>query len=391
MVSKVQGKRLDDQRGLTLRNLELPDFLKVTSMSTSSSSKPVDSRPKSALALPYSNGIQDASKRDQAQSKSRLPNLEALQLRPKSTPPRQSALREEGDVFAEGILPTTEQADALFGGGHSPRSPTVRFNETVVSSTYRDVAWDQRTYVNTQEVDTKALRVPENSYQSNTGTFMSPDEKLSPRAYGQSHNGGNDSTDYGQNTTAYSLEFNSSFGSTDQANLNTTLQSESSELNLPPPPTPDLDVTLHADVADFTPPPALGGGQSVSSQSAPDVRQTPIIHHFSEGSTIPGYGKEIATHAHLTKSGMSLPSQLSFNNNNTKVPFSSSTPSIQHETSNCYSNYCPLPTTPNGSFYDSSAATPTPLNATRRDPGPCQGESHQAASCLPKQHDLQGT
>ncbi|XP_030841225.1 regulator of G-protein signaling 12-like isoform X1 [Strongylocentrotus purpuratus] len=372
MVTKVQGKRLDDQRGLTLRNLELPDFLKVSAAPTSSSSstKPVDSRPKSALAQPYRTNAPASKPPNQEQGELKAINIEALKLRPKSTPPRQGIMKgDDDDAFVDGVFPTQDQADALFGSG-SPRSPVVRFDDTVVSSSHRETSWGQGSNVNYPQNTDKLRPSVASSYQSRTSSFETPDSKLSPRAYGNGKINGNDSTDYGQNTTAYSLEFNSSFGSMDQPNLlDTTLTSTPSESHLPPPPNADMDTTIQADLPNYTPPPAIGVNQprpavfaKMGSQSTPDVRKTPFMHPFRSGSTLPGHNitpkPVVEANGYVSKAyTRSISSgQLSYsNNNNTNVPLPVSAPDIKVETNNCYSNYCPLPTTPNGSSYGGSS------------------------------------
>lgn len=375
MVTKVQGKRLDDQRGLTLRNLELPDFLKVSAAapttSSSSSTKPVDSRPKSALAQPYRTNAPASKPPNQEQGELKAINIEALKLRPKSTPPRQGIIKgdDDDDAYMDGVFPTQDQADALFGSG-SPRSPVVRFDDTVVSSSYRETSWGQGSNVNYPQNTDKLRPSVANTYQSRTSSFETPDSKLSPRAYGNGKVNGNDSsTDYGQNTTAYSLEFNSSFGSMDQPNLlDTTLTSTPSESHLPPPPNADMDTTIQADLPNYTPPPAIGVNQprpavfaKMGSQSTPDVRKTPFMHPFRPGSTLPGHNVTpkpvVEANGYVSKAyTRSISSgQLSYsNNNNTNVPLPVSTPDIKVETNNCYSNYCHLPTTPNGSSYGGS-------------------------------------
>ncbi|XP_072177163.1 uncharacterized protein [Diadema setosum] len=370
MVSKAQNKRLDDQRGLTLRNLELPDFLKVPSTSLSSTN-PIDNRPKSSLGLPYGTQPLESSGKNHQHKELTAADIEALKLRPKSTPPRPNAVVNGGAVFSDGILPTHSQAEELFGGSN-PRNPVVRFNDTVVSSTYRDTSWDDTSTANySQKPDMVPLSMTPDSYQLGSYPANKAD-KLSPRAYGHSLSDGNDSTDHGHNNTAYSLEFNSSYGSGDQPSLNATLTSSPSESKLQLPPVPDLDSTLQETMANYTPPPSLNNKQESPSRDIGPTRQTPIIHPFSAGSTLPGHtpdllSKPILDSGSYASNGYSRSisaAQLSCsNNNNTFLPSSKSVPDIQTETNNCYSNYCPIPTTPDGSFYGSSPTVEAPPKA----------------------------
>lgn len=212
-MAKANRRRLDDQRGLTIRNLDLPEFLLPK--------EPAEDRPASSL------GFSEAEKnRRNEEAKQRLTEVGIEEKRPMSTPPRSVLpLRESG--FMTGTIPSHEEADAVFGGLQAMGN--VTFGESLGSSGYPDSL-------------------------TNTARSLGDDgvlEEYSIPDPDQSH-------PYNHKVSGVSISSQLNLPTSPGFDLDVTLTSQNvGDLAPPPAPTPGPDVTLQVGLADYSPPTPL--------------------------------------------------------------------------------------------------------------------------------------
>lgn len=219
LVARANRRRLDDQRGLTLRNLDLPEFL-----------VPKESPDRPSSALGYSELEQEKNKINQEAS-SGASDTGRGYVRPQSTP-----LRESG--FHSGTIPSHEEADAVFGGLSGKEN--ISFGESLGSSGYPDsLANTSHSLGDGMSLDQYQLPLEDSFLDEKSNEFPSR-QTYNPKVSGVS--------------IMSEIDLPSSPG----ADLDVTLTAQNvGEITLPPMPTPGPDVTLQAGLADFTPPAPL--------------------------------------------------------------------------------------------------------------------------------------
>ncbi|XP_071827392.1 regulator of G-protein signaling 12-like isoform X4 [Apostichopus japonicus] len=261
LVAKANRRRLDDQRGLTIRNLDLPAFLLPRAA-------PED-RPASSMGFTENDAER---KQRNEEAKHRLTEVVGMEVtRPMSTPPR-STIPSTVQGFTSGRLPSHEEADAVFGGLHGMEN--VSFGESLGSSGYPDSLGNTTRSFGDGAVH-EHYDIPE---------FSQPDSYL-PR----------DETVAGFDPKTPGMSINSEMyePSSPGFDLDVTLTSPTTaEVTLPLPPTPGPDVTLQVGLAEYPPPTPLVSsddrGHQLSDSKMPSYRNSNNNHLktlYEESST----------------------------------------------------------------------------------------------------------
>ncbi|XP_022110468.1 regulator of G-protein signaling 12-like isoform X2 [Acanthaster planci] len=289
MLSKAQRRRMDDQRGLTIRNLDLPDFLKKPNKNTKN-------RSQSALGTPY-----QSDKGDFLQIHEKSKQFKDMAVRCKSTPPTPY---NEDLGLGEGIIPSHIQAEAIFGSrGRSSDITPISFNESMMATGNARHDYDDN--LDLVDCGFGYHGVTHNNLQTDMN-----DEKCSPFTYLTDSSvaaGG----DVGARDLSYSTELNDrSLGYNylraqhhgrhlqgnqhrdegyrgEEYDLDQTLTKSTSEREtfLPPLPDGQLNHTLNLDEANYSPPPPLMSQDKVMS-----LGQSGNI----QGSTLPGHASDMS-------------------------------------------------------------------------------------------------
>ena len=284
MVSKAQRRRMDDQRGLTIRNLELPDFLKKPDKETP------DQRSKSSLGAPYQFNtpelLHSYETKHHAEKKLRFTDMA---VRSKSTPPTTSN-NEIG--FREGIIPSHSQAEAVFSGRgrYSDITPQT-FNESMTAMAGDAYGYDEN------DVDMMGYGFNGKS-MFNIGddqTYKHDNKKLSPRAYPsgpfntQAHEQSARARGYSLEIYDASLSDEHHDDQDNQHDLDQTLTKSmrGTETLLPPLPD-DLNHTLHFEEANYSPPPSLAQ-DALNHGNLHTVSKLNLPVSNIQGSTLPGH------------------------------------------------------------------------------------------------------
>ncbi|XP_038070831.1 regulator of G-protein signaling 12-like isoform X2 [Patiria miniata] len=300
MLSKAQRRRMDDQRGLTIRNLELPDFLKKPKKDTASN------RPQSALGTPYQKYRPGVS-----QSSDKSKKFKDRAVRCKSTPP--ATYKEPG--LGEGFIPSHVQAEAIFGGrGRSSDITPLTFNDSMMAvgdgrydfgenldmidyafgydgvahnndfqANQYDDKFSPRAY-NTDPFVAKggdrglSLEI----YDGGLGNSRHGSEQHGSHPHGNQHRGDGDYDDVFQG-----VQF--SIGQAQEYDLDRTLtKSTSGNESILPPPPDELDYTLRLEEANYSPPPPV----IPMNQD----QMTSLAHsgRITQGSTLPGHMSDLS-------------------------------------------------------------------------------------------------
>ncbi|XP_072030546.1 regulator of G-protein signaling 12-like isoform X2 [Amphiura filiformis] len=256
------NRRMDDQRGLTIKDLELPEFLKVPE-----NKKPENNnggtRANTSLGAPYVYEMPEFLKSYENKRTSQAAKDSTKERRPKSTPPS----KEFSSHYSQGTIPTHEEAEALFGSVDGSIQH-MHFNDSMMNLTGRESSgYDGR----------PNTRMSGISFQSSTSDgSLNRAEQFSPTPY---HTTLEKVTELSGDNLEWDIsDIN---GSMDKGNRTLTAPN-ADETFLPPPPTPDqIEHTL--EEANYSPPPPMN-----HHRSDDDKRNRTSNSDRQNGSTIPG-------------------------------------------------------------------------------------------------------
>ena len=262
---------MDDQRGLTIKDLELPDFLKQEP------EKPKDDsseRAKTSLGAPYEFEMPEFLKSYEATRASQANTAKDDDeiRRPKSTPPSKGF----GNNFHEGSIPTHEEAEALFGTANGSISH-MNFDESMLN------------YNGTDTTGRPSSHMSGVSFHSTTSESSNYGDKFSPRTAYQATL--ERVTEHGNNLQwDYSDVKDSSINQGNEADKTLTA-STTDDSFLPPPPTPreNLDHTL--ELANYSPPPPMsskeGNNEHLKSNNSKPHGLTITGHNHNQNNNEP--------------------------------------------------------------------------------------------------------
>ncbi|XP_033109844.1 regulator of G-protein signaling 12-like [Anneissia japonica] len=276
-VSKAQGSRLNDQRGLTILNLELPDFLKKSS--PSAGVNPPENRPRTSMGitniyqLPEFLQNDEDNPRDTKTPKNRNRNQ---YFRSKSTPPIPQNYQTP-TTFPDGILPTHHQAEEIFGSRNTNMS-SPHFNDSIVKNSFRETNWTLDTSSHVHKLPGKRSL----GYARSRSEQLLHKSGLNSRSYSQNSLrnedlNGNDGKPLTRGNSLHYQEDPESDGEEEEGDYYQDPNSNNSSV-LPPPPVLDGNTTLDIDMPNFSPP------TPISYPSPPVYRKA----QSSKGSTLPG-------------------------------------------------------------------------------------------------------
>ncbi|XP_033633629.1 regulator of G-protein signaling 12-like isoform X2 [Asterias rubens] len=284
MLSKAQRRRMDDQRGLTIRNLELPDFLKKPNKETQ------NLRSKSSLGVPYQFSTPEfLHSYESLHSADKKLSFQDKAVRCKSTPP---TTNPNDTGFREGIIPTHSQAEEVFGcrGRYSDITPQT-FNESMTAMASDAYGYDE------SDIDMMGSNYGFNhsSLLYNGNMQRNQNAKLSPRAYPTDPFVNQLDVDSAK-ARGYSLELydanvNEDLCDEQVFDLDQTLTKSVAEHDsiLPPPPD-ELDRTLQLEEANYSPPPSLTKDELNPKSDFSDLMfSLPDRTGTLQGSTLPGH------------------------------------------------------------------------------------------------------
>ncbi|XP_071947707.1 regulator of G-protein signaling 12-like [Antedon mediterranea] len=248
-VSKAQGSRLNDQRGLTILNLELPDFLKKSP--NSAGVNPPEDRPRTAMGITNAYQLPEFLQNDEEDENGALFS-KTLVSRSKSTPPIAPTHYQTPSNLPDGIIPTHYQAEEIFGQ-RNMNMTAPKFSDSIVENSFRETNWT---------LNPRVHKLPGRrglGYANSQSEQALHQRKCDLRSYSQNSLQSDDlNANNGSNLKRInSLHYQEEAESTDSeeeeeddnyGNLNSTTNS------VPPPPSDANESTLNLDMPDYSPP-----------------------------------------------------------------------------------------------------------------------------------------